>query len=196
LRNLRKGLALLICLFVLSSCNESGSNITIEPYELSNKEQLLLEKTGVGMISYFTINGSLAETEDIRYEVQIFENGKDTNGMFSLHGEMKRNLDNEIISFGVNTYQSGENGSVSTLLAGQPDGLTSTTKDHNMSSYSFSPLVNESITLSKNEPVYLAVWAGTTKDTLESLSSVNGALPDRIKDTELAFIYKITLVDK
>lgn len=187
---------LLSFLIILASCSESGSNVTIEPYELSEKEQLLVQKTGVEMISYFTMNGILAETEDIHYEVQTFKNGKNIEGAFSLRGELKRKLDNELISFGVYTYQSTEKKRVSTLLAGQPNGLSSASNEHTMSSYSFSPLVSEKVTLTKNKPVYLAAWVGTSKNTLESFGGNNGELPESIQNTELAFVYKITLVDK
>ena len=55
---------------------------------------------------------------------------------------------------------------------------------------------DESISLEKNKPIYLAAWLGTTKSELNSGRSENGEPPSGIEDVELAFLYKVLLTDK
>jgi hypothetical protein len=197
LKFLRNSLIILMLLFSLNGCsNIDNSEIRITPYELSNDEKLLLEKTGIIDIAYFTIDGKLQENEDIHYEVEIYKDGRLTAEKVSSYGEVKRELNDDIISFGVNNLTSTTKGQEAILLAGQPDGLISTSKEHAMTGSTFSLLVDEEITLSKDSPVYLAAWGGTTKNHLEGMGVSGGKLPEQIQNQELAFVYKVTLVDK
>ena len=65
-----------------------------------------------------------------------------------------------------------------------------------MTTYSFSRLIDEKITLEKNKPIYLAGWLGTTQNELRSSGGGNGELPPGIEETELAFLYKVLWTDK
>ena len=44
--------------------------------------------------------------------------------------------------------------------------------------------------------MYLVAWLGTTKNGLSSVGGQNGELPQGIKESELAFIYKILWTDQ
>ncbi|KXH81725.1 hypothetical protein [Sporosarcina sp. HYO08] len=62
-----------ILILLLGGCAEAGKGkassnrkITIEPYTMSEKESLLVSKTGVGHIEFFQLNGTLAEDDDLQ----------------------------------------------------------------------------------------------------------------------------------
>ena len=54
----------------------SNMKITIESYNMSEKENLLISKTGVGHIEFFKLNGTSNEDADLQFSVEVYENGK------------------------------------------------------------------------------------------------------------------------
>ncbi|MFK2826230.1 hypothetical protein QYG89_11195 [Bacillus sp. B190/17] len=99
-----------------------------------------------------------------------------------------------LISFG--TSESEADGHTVKLLAGIPNGLITTEYQHNMSMRSFSTITHQKITLTKNQPVYLAAWSATTKNSLRSLNSENGELPEGLEDNEITILYKVEWTEK
>ena len=43
---------------------------------MSEKERLLISKTGVEQIEFFKLNGTLKEEGDLQFSVEVFEKGK------------------------------------------------------------------------------------------------------------------------
>ncbi|MFC5602510.1 hypothetical protein [Sporosarcina koreensis] len=194
------------CLFVilallLPGCanekKESSTKITFEPYTMSEQESLLISKTGVGYIEFFKLNGTLGKDDDLEFSVEVYENGKFKEELLKTWGAVDEKYKDSIISFGMSDYQGEDDSSKSfKLISGIPSGLATTSYPNDVTAYSFSKLVGEKITLKKNEPVYLAAWVGTTKNSLRSIGSENGELPAGIDEYENALLYKVLWTDK
>ena len=104
------------CLFViftllLTGCagvekekSSPNAKITMEPYNMSEKESLLISKTGVGQIEFFKLNGTLREDDDLQFSVEVFENGKFKEELLKTWDELETNYKNSLISFGISEH--------------------------------------------------------------------------------------------
>lgn len=194
------------CLFIiftllLTGCSgvekeksPSKTKITIESYNMSEKERLLISKTSVERIEIFKLNGTLKEDDDLQFSVEVFEKGKFKKELLKTWDEPVTKYKDSLISFGIIDTRD-EDHSLK-LINGIPTGLATTFYSNNMTSSSFSKLIDEKMTLEKNKPIYLVAWLGTTKNGLSSGGRENGELPRGIKDSELAFVYKVLWTDK
>lgn len=194
------------CLFIIftlliSGCSDkeqkntlTNKKMTIEPYDLSEKETLLISKTDVGYIEFFKLNGSLTDEDDLQFSVEVYENGTFKEELLKSWDAPETKYKDSILSFGISAIKE-ENKSFK-LINGIPSGLATTNYPNNMTSSSFSRLVDKKVTLEINKPIYLAVWQGTTKNVLHSVGSENGELPEGLDETELAFLYKVLLSNK
>jgi hypothetical protein len=171
----------------------SNAKLTIESYNISEKESLLISKTGVGQIKFFKLNGTLNEDDDLQFSVEVFENGKYKEELLKTSDEPETKFKDSIISFGISDIEN--EGHSLKLIAGIPTGMASTNYLNNMTISSFSLLVDKKVTLEKNKPVYLAAWLGTSKGGLNSVESENGELPKGIDEIETAILYKVLLTD-
>ncbi|MFO1446044.1 hypothetical protein KDN24_23140 [Bacillus sp. Bva_UNVM-123] len=174
--------------------HSSNAKITIEPYDLSEKESLLISKTGVEQIEFFKMEGALKEEDDLQFAVEEYVNGKLKEELLTTSNEPNEKFKDSFISFGISNSLD-EDHSLK-LIAGIPSGLATTMYPNNMTSSSFSKLVGEKVTLEKNKPVYLAAWLGTTQNRLRSVGSENGELPQGIKEAELALLFRVLWTDK
>lgn len=183
---------------MLAACSQQkgeASVLTIEPLILKDKEKVLINKTGVNFIEYFKLNGHLEKNEDLKIELVKYVNGKNTGETISSSNETKVSFKDEILSFGIQTLQEGKE---LNLLLGIPDGLSSNVQPINSATMtSYGNVLNKKIKLIKDTPVYLAAWMGTSKSQLSGgLENEEGKFPSAFKDSELAFVYKITLIDR
>ncbi|MEX3747177.1 MULTISPECIES: hypothetical protein [Lysinibacillus] len=182
------------CAGVEKDKTSSNAKITIEPYNMSEKESLLISKSGVEHIEFFKLNGTLAEDDDLQISVEVFEKGKFKEELLKTWDDPEKNYKDTLISFGISDFNDEVR--PLKLISGIPSGLATTNYSNKMTSSSFSNLVGEKVTLKKNKPVYLAAWLGTTKNELRSVGSENGELPASISETELAFLYRVLWTDK
>jgi hypothetical protein len=192
-----KGLCLFaIFTFLLAGCagGASNANITIESYDLSEKESARISKTGVDHIEYFHLNGNLKEDDDLQFTVEVYKNGKLEEELLSTSGELNTNFKDDLISFGISNFGDADHDLK--ILAGIPSGLSTTSYANNMTSSTFGKLVEDKVTLEKNKPVYLAAWSGTTKNGLRSIGGQNGELPEGIDDAEVSILYKVLWTDE
>jgi len=193
---------LVIAVFMLAACSTSKQNVavkttdlTIEPLKLSSKEKTLISKTGLQFIQYYKLNGRLQKNEDLKLELVKYENGKNTGELMSTSDEPKNTFHNEILSFGTQLLQEEKELNV---LMGIQSGISSTTQPvKNISVSSYGSVLNKKIKLIKGKPVYLAAWMGTSKNAISgNLEDAEGKFPNVMKQSELAVVYKITLVDR
>ena len=194
------------CLFIIFALLLTGSvdeakdespsktNLTIESYSVSEKEKLLISKTGVQHIEYFKVNGTLKKEDDLQFSVEVYENGKFKDEGIKSLGAIETNYKDSLISFGV-IDNASEEPSLK-LLVGIPDGLSSTTYTNNMTGFAFTKLIGEEITLEKDKPKYLAGWFGTNTNRLRTIGGVNGELPEEVEEYELVYLYKVLWTDK
>lgn len=198
MRNFIGGSLFIIFTLLLTGCvgvekeNEkpiSNTKITIEPYKMSEKEELLISKTGVEQIAFFKLEGNLKEDDDLQFTVEVYENGKLKEESLSSSNEPQTKFEDCIVSFGINNINDKDHSLQ--LISGIPSGFATTNYSNNMTSSSFSKLVSEKVTLEKNKPIYLAAWVGTTKDKLRTVGSESGELPAGIEEAEFALLYRI-----
>ncbi|MGE8081420.1 hypothetical protein [Peribacillus loiseleuriae] len=171
-----------------------NTQITIESYNMSEKEHLLISKTGVGQIEFFKLNGTPKEDDELQFSVEVFKNGKFKEVLLKTWDGPETKYQDGFISFGISDIEN--EGHSLKLITGTPSGLATTIYSNNMTSSSFSKLVGEKVTLEKNKPVYLAAWLGTTKNELSSGGGENGEIPSGIEEAELAFLCKVLWADK
>ena len=172
----------------------SKTKLTIEPYNISDQEMILVSKTDVMDIEFFELNGTLKEEDDLQFSVEVFEKGKLKEEILKSRGEIQTKFKDTIISFGVGD-RNGKNKSLK-LINGLPSGLATKYYSNDMTLTSISKLIEGKITLEKNTPIYLAVWLGTKKEELSSGVDSNEEILQAIKDTELVFLYKVLWTDK
>ncbi len=162
---------------------------------MSEKERLLISKTGVEQIEFFKLNGTLREDDDdLQFSVEVFEEGTFKEELLKTRGEIETKYKDRFISFGISDDRD-EDHSLK-LINGLPSGHATTFYSNNMTAYTFGKLVDEKVTLEKNKPTYLAAWQGTNKNTFRSVIGENGELPSGIEEYELVFIYKVLWTEK
>ncbi|MFJ7666400.1 hypothetical protein ACIQXI_04790 [Lysinibacillus sp. NPDC097195] len=171
----------------------SHEQISIEPYNISEKESLLISKTGVGNIEFFKLNGTLAEADDLQFSVEVYEKGKLKEELLKSWGVIEKSYRDTLLSFGISDFNENH---PFKLLSGIPSGLATTTYPINVTIFSFNNLIDKKITLTKNKPVYLVAWLGTSKNELGSAGSENGELPAGLEEAELSFVYKVLWTDQ
>ncbi|QGG52532.1 hypothetical protein [Lysinibacillus pakistanensis] len=170
------------------------TQITIEPYNMSEKENLLISKTGVGHIEFFKLNGTPKDEDQLYFSVEVFKNGKFKEELLKTWDGPETKYQDSFISFGISDIEN--EGHSLKLITGTPTGIATTVYSNNMTSSSFGKLVGGKVTLEKNKPVYLAAWLGTTKNELSFGGGNNGELPSSIDEAELKFLYKVIWADK
>ena len=182
------------CAGVEAGKSPSNSKLTIESYNISEKEALLISKTGVEQIEFFKLNGTLKEDEDLQFSVDVFENGKFKEELLKTWGELETKYNDSLISFGI--IDNIDEVHSLKLLSGIPSGLATTLYPNNMTMSSFRLLIDEKMTLEKNKPIYLTALLNTTKNELSSGGGTTGELPQGIEEAELAFLYKVLWTEK
>lgn len=188
---------LLVCMmvFLLSACSSQGKGITIEPYSLSDQEQQLVSQTGVDMIEYFKLNGSLDEL-DLNLSIEVYEDGELKEEILQMYGMLEETFKDEFVSFVLSKYDVSEDDGMFDLKINSPGGSIGGGAYPSIDGAStYGLLLEEKITLEKDVPTYLAAWAGTTKDTLSTLHTEKGQLPENIDQYEQALLFKIVLTD-
>jgi hypothetical protein len=187
-------------IFLLISCSQSATeekessdaSLTVEPKELSDVEKNLVSKTDVGMIEYFLLNGKLKEGEDLEISIEVYRNGSLETELMKTYGQIDPNLKNELISFAVRT--TGDEQQFLQLIAGHTSGVSSTYQPNEVSMSSLSRLVDGKVQLELNKPLYIAMWAGTSGNTMSTGGSEDGSLPEGLDEVEVAYLYKVTLI--
>lgn len=186
----------MLTIVALAACSPSGSQLTIKPYELNEKEQQLIERTGVFSIDFFNINGHLDDA-DLQFSVEVYENGKLKEELLKMFGMLDASYKNELISFGLFETKNEEEQQQFSLEIGTPGGsLSSTTYETGMTASAYGALIDNKITLEKEQPIYLAAWAGTTKDSVPTLHGENGQLPENLASFEKALLLKVVWTDE
>ncbi|MDS9471557.1 hypothetical protein [Sporosarcina pasteurii] len=188
---MKKLMMVMLALVTLAACSPGGKKLTIEPYKLSEKERQLIQRTGVFSIDYFEINGHLDDA-DLQFSVVVYEDGKLKEELLKMYGMLDASFKNELISFGMFETKNGEEKQQFTLEVGTPGGsLGSSTYETGMTASVYGALIDNKVTLEKEQPLYLAGWAGTTKDVIPTLRGENGQLPENLASYERALLLKV-----
>lgn len=192
---LKKLMIVIFSVLTLAGCSLNGGRLTIEPYELTEKEQQLIDRTGVFSIDYFNINGNL-DGADLRFTVEVYEDGEFKEELLGMYGMLETKFKNELISFGLFETKNEEEEQHFTIQVGTPGSLSSTTYATKMTASTYGSLMDGKITLEKEKPLYIAGWAGTTKNVLPSLHGEYGQVPDNLASYEKALLLKVVWTDE
>lgn len=200
MKNIKNYSIVLMLIFLLAGCSfmspkgPSGATLSIKPYTLSEHEGLLLSMAGANNPQFFTVNGKIAEDEDLKYSVEVYHEGKLKEELLLTSSTVDKRLEGELISF---TVKELDEGNVEIKLS-YPSGSTSTTYPIEVASLarSFGNLVIPDSTLHKDKPIYLAAWVGTKGSTLFSfVPSKDSGLPERLETYDIALLYKVVWTD-
>jgi hypothetical protein len=189
------GLLVLFFILLLAGCvggKEGNSAVSIKPYSLNQDEQVIISKTGVDGIQFFKLNGTLAEEEDLQFAVETYKDGELTDDHVYTNSQVEKEFTQALISYG---YDRQEDELI--FLNGIVNGLLEQTYNvEGIDSSSFTSFLNEKKHLIKDEEVYLAAWIGS-KGNMLAVPSIyeDGTLSEDMKDTDLAYVFKVTLTD-
>lgn len=176
----------------LSPEGPSNATLSIKPYTLSEHEGLLL--TMADIPQFFTVNGKIAENEDLNYSVEVYHKGRLKEEFLLTSSSLDKRFEGELISFNVAELDEGH----AKITLSYPSGSTSTTYLIEVASLarSFGNLVGTDSTLLKDKPIYLAAWVGTKGSMLRSvLPSEDSGLPERLDTYDIALLYKVVWTD-
>ena len=176
----------------LAGCSATEKGVTVEPYNLKGMEETLVSQTQVDSIDYFMLNGKTGGL-DLKYSVEVYEKGKLVDELFQSRGLIEENYKSELISFGLH------NGKELELFVNTVGGTAMANgypaKGHEEMASTYGSLIEEKITLTKDQPAYIAIWAGTKGNMISTLHGENGGLPDNLAQYDRAFLFKLELLD-
>jgi hypothetical protein len=188
-----------LLILLLSGCAGVGGSmtstkLTVEPYELSEKEVQLVSKTGAGTIEYFKLNGKLDKGDVLAFSVETRKKGKMISDEMKSWGDHNGTYKDVIISFG--TSEIGSENDVLNMMIGVPSGLVRGQQPDKMTMNTMCRTIDEKITLEKEKPAYLAMWKGTDGDSLSCATTEDGGLPKGLEEADVAYLYKVLWTDE
>lgn len=200
MKHIKKYSIALMSIFLLAGCSflspkgPSSATLSIKPYTLSEHEGLLLRMTGADIPQFFTVNGKIAEDEDLKYSVEVYHGGKFKEELLLTSSMFDKQFKGELIAYNVAELDEKQ----AKITLSYPSGGTSTTYPIEFASLarSFGNLVGKDSTLLKDKPTYLAAWVGTKGSMLRSVGpSDNGGLPEGLETYDIALLYKVLWTD-
>lgn len=200
MKHIKKYSIALMSIFLLAGCSflspkgPSGATLSIKPYTLSEHEGLLLTMAGADIPQFFTVNGKIAENEDLKYSVEVYHEGRLKEELLLTSSTLDKRFKGELISFNVAELDEGH----AKITLSYPSGSTSTTYPIEVASLarSFGNLVGTDSTLLKDKPIYLAAWVGTKGSMLRSVvPSDDSGLPEGLETYDIALLYKVVWTD-
>lgn len=190
-------LAVSMCLLLVGCSQGKGngsSTLTLEPYDLSDKEEKVVAATGRGSMFFFTLDGTLAKDMDLERTIEVYEKGKLVSDKPFQYDEEAKKYKHSLNSIGMESSEKELkilHGNESTFITMDEDPIS----EENSSSA--TTLLTEKVELKKDTPVYIYGMA-TSKNGEDtgSLGLEDGEPAGGFKNSDRAYVYKITLVDR
>ncbi|KMM38026.1 hypothetical protein [Guptibacillus hwajinpoensis] len=184
-------LLLVSCTSHGSSQTKSSSSLEIEPADLSEREKIIVNQTGVDYQTFYTIDGEVNEGDVLETSIEVYEKGegKVMLSSTSIPGDNTKHKEN------LNSFQILMEEEVSYFTIGDPNGYVRGNEfiPDNLVSFSFVHL-EEKITITKDEPVYLSYLIGTSQNELSAEGNEDvTSLPKSVSDAEYAVVFKLEL---
>ena len=186
-------------ILLLSGCSGVGgmtksTKLTVEPYELSEKEVQVVSKTGVGTIEYFKLNGKLDKGDVLAFSLETHKKGKIISDEMTSWGDHNGTYKDVIISFGMSEIGSEED--LLNMMIGLPSGLVRRQEPDKMTMNTMCRMIDKKITLEKEKTAYLAMWKGTDGDSLSCATTEDGGFPEGLEEADVAYLYKVLWTDE
>ncbi|SEI01812.1 hypothetical protein SAMN05192559_107147 [Halobacillus karajensis] len=172
---------------------DSASSVTIKPAELSQREKSIITQMGGGYHTFYTVEGELNEGEGLISSIVTFKEGKQKRELVSASepGQQK-SYHHELHSFGLQMEKDTVN-----LMVGSPNGNAkgSTTVPEQIDRFHFEHL-DENMTVTKGEPIYLSYLVGTSQHTFSVEANEDlTTLPKSVANAEYAVVFKVEWKD-
>ncbi|WP_273833928.1 hypothetical protein [Guptibacillus sedimenti] len=179
-------LVMVACSNQESSGAISETSLEIEPAELSEREQMIVNQTGVDYQTFYTITGEVNKGEMLKASIDVYENGNKRNILSSVSkpGEFNEAL---------HSFQLLMEEEKAFLTLGEPNGYARGTEflPDDLGSFSFVN-IEDKVTMKKGEPVYLSYLIGTSQNELSIESNENkSTLPKSVEEAEYAVVFKL-----
>lgn len=185
----------LAVLFILTACSTEKSKtteLTIKPYDLTEKEKNLVMQTGIEQIKYFVLDGTIGKQFDIHKFIETYVNGELVSDDLFSSNTVQHEYNHSLLSFGYNTRDG-----LIEFIHGVESGHSSMQYKANVQASTMGSLLSEKVILKKDQPVYLFAWAGTNGKGMSSVSLDDHGKPSgSILEADKAYVFKIMLTSK
>ncbi|MCA0173979.1 hypothetical protein [Bacillus sp. RAR_GA_16] len=169
---------------------KSDTSLVIEPADLSEREQAIVNQMGVDYQTFYTLDGEINEGEVLEASIDVYENGEGKRVISSVS-----NPDGNEFNQSLHSFQLLMEEKESFFTLGEPSGYARGTEflPDDLESYSFVSL-EDNVTMKKGEPVYLAYLVGTSQSELSTEVNENKtALPKSVQEAEYAVVFKLEI---
>ena len=114
------GVALLLvsCASQGSSQTKSSSSLEVEPADLSEREKIIVNQTGVEYQTFYTINGEVSEGDVLETSIEVYEKGDGKAMLFSTSIP----CDNTQYKENLNSFQILMEEEITYFTIGDPNG--------------------------------------------------------------------------
>ncbi|WP_226659028.1 hypothetical protein [Pseudalkalibacillus hwajinpoensis] len=194
---MKRIMVLLGVALLLTACGieESGgakgeNSLVIEPADLSEREQMIVNQMGVDYQTFYTLDGEVKEGEVLETSIDVYENGEGRSVISSVS-----NPDDNEFNQSLHSFQLLMEEKEAFLTLGEPSGYARGTEffPDDLGSFSFVSL-EDKVTMKKGEPVYLAYLVGTSQNELSTEVNENKtALPKTVQEAEYAVVFKLEI---
>ncbi|RWZ58642.1 hypothetical protein EQV77_06655 [Halobacillus fulvus] len=197
--NLKKCSILITLLFLLTACTADDSKeadstgtqsnastfITIQPAELSEREQTIINQIGGDYQSFFTIKGDLGPDETIVQSIGVYREGqKEEERLTSFSDSLEGDL---------HSYQLRLEDETTYLRIGFPSGSAgaSTVLPDQLGTFVYQQM-EEEFTLTKGEPVYVAYLIGSSQNSMSFRQPEDWTtVPTSVQEAEYSIVFKV-----
>ncbi|WP_088009174.1 hypothetical protein [Indiicoccus explosivorum] len=182
-------------LLVLTGCSQEG--LTIEPVELEEEEQALINKTAMETFHLYEVDGTIPEGADLVIKAEHYVNGEPANDLFAVGAFLEETLDEALFSFGKSTVIGGAEAFVIGTPSGKSESYTETESDGMQATW--GGLLTGETELELEKPLYTAYYA---KESGNGIRSGNYLTPagelnlEGIREFEHFYVMSMTLTEE
>ncbi|MYL64324.1 hypothetical protein GLW07_13285 [Bacillus hwajinpoensis] len=179
---------------IASSQESSASSLEIKPAKLSKREQSIVNQMGIDFKTFYTVDGKVEEGESLVTSIVVYKDGDGGKEEFiSLGGGNEQERFNKAL----HSFQLYMEEEVAHFTMGSPDGYGkgSTIMPDELGAFIFEQM-EEKVTITKGETVYLAYLIGSSESQMSSVNHSDvKTLPESVKKAEYAVVAQLELKD-
>ncbi|MCA0993399.1 hypothetical protein [Pseudalkalibacillus hwajinpoensis] len=177
-----------------ASQESSTSSLEIKPAKLSKREQSIVNQMGIDFKTFYTVDGKVEKGESLVTSIVVYKDGDGGKEEFISFGG-----DNEQEHFNkaLHSFQLYMEEEVAHFTMGSPDGFGkgSTIMPEKLGAFIFEQM-EEEVTITKGETVYLAYLIGSSESQMSSGNHSDvKTLPESVKTAEYAVVAQLELKD-
>ncbi|WLR59058.1 hypothetical protein [Guptibacillus hwajinpoensis] len=177
-----------------STQKTSASSLHIKPAKLSKREQSIVNQMGIDFKTFYTVDGTVGEGEALVTSIVVYNDGEDGKEEFVTWGG---NYEQERFNKALHSFQLQMEEKVAYFTMGSPDGYSkgSTNMPKELGAFIFEQ-IEEEVTITKGETVYLAYLIGSSENQMPSVNDSDvKTLPESVKTAEYAIVAQLEWKD-